>query len=194
VGGGRPAARWTPSRRPKGRPLVGRDDELAFLAAQWRRVRRDGQPHVVLLCGEAGSGKTRLLNELVRVADSDGTVIRATYPAYGTMGGSRVAAEVIRQLGPAHDSEVTARLRSIAGELDPSLRAIDPAGIPKEQLWALARLVQEKGAAGPLLLIIDDMHHSGDRTLELLGELAGRLNDVPMLTVLWPVAPNRVSG
>jgi class 3 adenylate cyclase/tetratricopeptide (TPR) repeat protein len=168
----------------EGPPLVGRDDELAFLAAQWRRVRRDGQPHVVLLCGEAGSGKTRLLNELVRVADSDGTVIRATYPAYGTMGGSRVAAEVIRQLGPAHDSEVTARLRSIAGELDPSLRAIDPAGIPKEQLWALARLMQEKGAAGPLLLIIDDMHHSGDRTLELLGELAGRLNNVPMLTVL----------
>jgi class 3 adenylate cyclase/tetratricopeptide (TPR) repeat protein len=168
----------------EGPPLVGRDDELAFLAAQWRRVRRDRQPHVVLLCGEAGSGKTRLLNELVRVAATGGTVIRATYPAYGTMGGSRVAAEVIRQLGPAKDSEVSARLRSVAGELDPSLQAIDPAGIPKEQLWALARLVQEKGADGPLLLIIDDMHHSGDRTLELLGELAGRLNDVALLTVL----------
>jgi len=167
-----------------GPPLVGRDDELAFLAAQWRRVRRDRQPHVVLLCGEAGSGKTRLLNELVRVAPAGGTVIRATYPAYGAMGGSRVAAEVIRQLGPAKDSEVSARLRSIAGELDPSLRAIDPAGIPQEQLWAFAHLIQEKGADGPLLLIIDDMHHSGDRTLELLGELAGRLNDVALLTVL----------
>jgi len=168
----------------EGPPLVGRDDELAFLAAQWKRVRRDGQPHVVLLCGDAGSGKTRLLNELVRVVAAGGTVIRATYPAYGTMGGSRVAAEVIRQLGPAHDSDVSARLRSISGELDPSLQAIDPAGIPKEQLWALARLMQEKGADGPLLLIIDDMHHSGDRTLELLGELTGRLNNVPLLTVL----------
>ena len=167
-----------------GPPLVGRDDELAFLAAQWRRVRRDRQPHVVLLCGEAGSGKTRLLNELVRVADPGGTVVRATYPAYGTMGGSRVAGEIIRQLGPATDSEVSARLRSITGELDPSLRAIDPAGIPQEQLWAFTRLIQEKGAAGPLLLIIDDMHHSGDRTLELLGELSGRLNDVALLTVL----------
>ncbi len=168
----------------EGPPLVGRDDELAFLAAQWRRVRRDQQPHVVLLCGEAGSGKTRLLNELVRLAAPGGTVIRATYPAYGAMGGSRVAAEVIRQLGPAHDSEVSARLRSIAGEHDPSLQAIDPAGIPQEQLWAFARLIQEKGAAGPLLLIIDDMHHSGDRTLDLLGELAGRLNNVALLTVL----------
>jgi tetratricopeptide (TPR) repeat protein len=167
-----------------GPPLVGRDDELAFLAAQWRRVRRDGQTQVVLLCGEAGSGKTRLLNELVRVVDPGDSVVRATYPAYGAMGGARVAAEVIRQLGPAHDMEVNARLRSIAGEVDPSLQAIDPAGMPKEQLWAFVRLVQEKGAEGPVLLIIDDMHHSGDRTLELLGELVGRLTGVPLLTVL----------
>ncbi|HXQ62978.1 MAG TPA: adenylate/guanylate cyclase domain-containing protein [Acidimicrobiales bacterium] len=167
-----------------GPQLVGRDDELAFLASQWRRVRRDRQPHVVLLCGEAGSGKTRLLNELALTAATGGRVIRATYPAYGTMGGSRVAAEVIRQLGPAHDREVDARLRSIAGELDPSLQAIDPAGMPQEQLWALARLVQEKGADEPLLLIIDDMHHSGDRTLEILGELAGRLHSVALLIVL----------
>jgi len=169
---------------PEGPPLVGRDDELAFLASQWRRVRRDRQPHVALLCGEAGSGKTRVLNELVRVAAADGTVIRATYPAYGSMGGSRVAAEIIRQLGPAGDADVSARLRSIAGELDPSLQAIDPAGIPQEQLWAFVRLLQEKGADGPLLLIIDDMHHSGDRTLELLGELVGRLSNVALLLVL----------
>ncbi len=167
-----------------GPQLVGRDDELAFLTAQWRRVRRDHQPHFVLLCGEAGSGKTRLLNELARVGATGGKVIRVTYPAYGTMGGSRVAGEIIRQLGPAHDSEVDARLRSIAGEVDPSLQAIDPAAIQQEQLWAFVRLVQEKGTDDPLLLIIDDMHHSGDRTLELLGELAGRLNNVALLTVL----------
>ena len=167
-----------------GPPLVGRDDELSFLVAQWRRVRRDRQNHDVLLCGEAGSGKTRLVNELARVASTDGTVIRVTYPAYGSMGGTRVAAEVIRQLGPAHDTEVTARLRSIGGELDPSLKSIDPAGIPQEQMWAFARLLQEKAADRPLMLIIDDMHHSGDRTLEILGELSGRIGSVALLTVL----------
>ncbi|HVC69462.1 MAG TPA: adenylate/guanylate cyclase domain-containing protein [Acidimicrobiales bacterium] len=167
-----------------GPALVGRDDELSFLMAQWRRVRRDHQNHDVLLCGEAGSGKTRLLNELARAVTAEGTVIRTTYPAYGSMGGTRVAAEVIRQLGPAHDDEVTARLRSIGGELDPSLKAIDPAGIPQEQMWAFARLLQEKAADRPLLLIIDDMHHSGDRTLEILGELSGRLGNVALLTIL----------
>jgi class 3 adenylate cyclase/tetratricopeptide (TPR) repeat protein len=165
-------------------PLVGRDDELAFLTAQWRRVRRDRRNHDVLLCGEAGSGKTRLVNELARVAATDGTVIRVTYPAYGSMGGPRVAAEVIRQLGPPADNEVGARLRSIGGDLDPSLKEIDPAGLPQEQVWAFARLLQEKAADSPILLIIDDMHHSGDRTLEILGELSGRLSNVALLTVL----------
>jgi class 3 adenylate cyclase/tetratricopeptide (TPR) repeat protein len=167
-----------------GPPLVGRDDELAFLTAQWRRVRRDRQNHIVLLCGEAGSGKTRLLNEMAQVAAAEGSVIRATYPAYGTLGGPRVAAEIIRQLGPSADAGVNARLRSIAGELDPSLQAIDPAGMAQEQLWAFVRLLQEKGAHRALLLIIDDMHHSGERALELLSELAGRLSNVALLTVL----------
>ncbi len=58
-------------------PLVGRDDELAFLEAQWRRVCRDGRPQVVVVCGDAGSGKTRVTTELARAAEVDGTVIRA---------------------------------------------------------------------------------------------------------------------
>ena len=165
-------------------PLVGRDDELAFLEAQWRRVCRDRQPQVVVVCGDAGSGKTRLTSELARTAEVDGTVVRSTYPAYGAMGGARVAAEVIRQLGPVDDADVTARVRSLAGELDESLQSIDPAGMHQEQLWGLGRLLQEKGAERPLLILIDDMHRSGDQMLKVLGELSGRLDNVPLLTVL----------
>jgi len=167
-----------------GPPLVGRDDELAFLEAQWRRVCRDGQPQVVVVCGDAGSGKTRLVAELARAAERDGIVVRSTYPAYGPLGGSRVAGDVIRQLGPVSDAEVTARVRSLAGELDQSLQSIDPAGMHQEQLWALGRLLQEKGTGRPLLILIDDMHRSGDQMLKVLGELSGRLNNVALLTVL----------
>ncbi len=100
------------------------------------------------------------------------------------MGGARVAAEVIRQLGPVSDPEVTARVRSLAGELDTSLQSIDPAGMHQEQLWALGRLLQEKGTDRPLLILIDDMHRSGDQMLKVLGELSGRLTNVALLTVL----------
>jgi len=165
-------------------PLVGRDDELAFLEAQWRRVRHDRHARVVLLCGEAGSGKTRLASELAQVAGLDGLVVRAAYPAYGSLGGAAVARDVVRQLGPAGDAEVGARIRSVGGDVDPSLKAIDPAAIAQEQIWAFGRLLAEKSAEAPVLIVIDDMHRSGDRTLEMLGELTGRLGDVAVLVVL----------
>jgi class 3 adenylate cyclase/tetratricopeptide (TPR) repeat protein len=170
--------------RTGGPPLIGRSDELAFLESQWRRVCRDRRAQVVVICGDAGYGKTRLLGELARCAERDGTVVRAAYPAYGAMGGPRVAAEIVRQLGPLEDPEVNARLRSASGEIDPSLQSVDPAGIRQEQLWAFRRLLHEKSLDRPLLVVIDDMHRSGDQTLSLLSELSGRVDDVPLLTVL----------
>ncbi len=165
-------------------PLIGRDDELAFLVAQWRRVHADRQSRVVLVCGDAGSGKTRLVTELVAVAGIDGSVVRTTYPSYGAIGGVRVAADVLRQLGPSTDAEVDAKVRSIAGDVDPSLLAIDPAGMEQEQVWAFGRLLQEKAAEQPILMVVDDMHHSGPRTLEVLGALTGRTSSTAVLTVL----------
>jgi len=167
-----------------GPPLVGRDDELAFLIAQWRRVIRERQAHVVLLSGDAGSGKTRLVNELAGAVGGEAVIVRANYPAYGVMGGARVAEEIIGQLGPATDEGVNARVRSVAGRIDPSLKSIDPEGLAQEQLWGFARLLQEKSGGRPLLLMIDDMHRSDDRTLELIAEVASRLPNVPVLMLL----------
>lgn len=171
----------TDAERPR---LVGRQDELTFLEAQWRRVRDDGQAHVVVVCGDAGSGKTRLVDELATLASSDATVVRASFPAYGAMGGGRVAHEIFRQLGPSGDDDVDARVRSISGILEPSLGSIDPAGMAQEQLWAFARLLQMKSGGRPVLIAIDDVHCGSDRSLELLGGLAGRLHGVALLLVM----------
>jgi class 3 adenylate cyclase len=177
----RPAGAATPGDEM---PLLGRDEELAYLEALWRRVSRDGEAQVALLCGEAGSGKTRLASELARLAEADGTVIRATYPAYGAMGGPRVAAEILRQLGPADDEEVMARVRSLIGPAEQSLQAIDPTGLQQEQLWALARLLEEKSADRPLLIVLDDMHRSTETTLDILVGLTARLGRAPLLLLL----------
>jgi class 3 adenylate cyclase len=80
-------------------PLVGRDTELTFLRGQWEAVRNERVARVVVLCGDAGSGATRLANELAAAASGDGRVVRVSYPAYGPIGGARVMAEMIRQLG-----------------------------------------------------------------------------------------------
>jgi class 3 adenylate cyclase/tetratricopeptide (TPR) repeat protein len=165
-------------------PLVGRTDEMAYLGALWQRVARDSQFQLLVLCGEAGSGKTRLASELATLAAADGTVVRTTYPGYGPLGGVKVVAEVLRQIGLSDDDEVTSRVRSLAGVTDETLKAMDPMALQKEQLWGLVRLLEDKGAERPLLIVLDDAHRSSETVLGLLNELTRRLLDVPILMVL----------
>ncbi|HET6916655.1 MAG TPA: adenylate/guanylate cyclase domain-containing protein [Acidimicrobiales bacterium] len=165
-------------------PLIGRDDELAYLASIWHRVRRESVYEVAILSGDSGVGKSRLAAELVETAAGDGHVVWATYPAYGPTGGMQVAAELLRQLGPAGSGDVTSRVKSMSGAIDPSLVSIDPEGLRKEQLWALVRFLEEKGSATPLLIVVDDFHHTTETTLQMVSELQGRLAGAALLLLL----------
>src|SRR4029077_12481250 len=89
-----------------GPPLVGRDDDLAFVRAQWRRVVRDERAAVVLVTGDAGMGKTRLLEELEEEVGAPAAVAHARYPAYGGLGGPQVAKDIAEQLGPMGELDV----------------------------------------------------------------------------------------
>ena len=165
-------------------PLIGRDEELAYLTSQWQRVVRDSRYQLALVTGDGGSGKSRLLTELAAVAARDGQVVWTSYPAYGPLGGVRLARDLLHQLGPSGDTEVATRVHSLAGPVDVSLRSIDPTGLQKEQMWALGRLLEEKGAARPLLIVVDDFHHATETTLQIVSEIPGRLAGVPILLVL----------
>jgi class 3 adenylate cyclase/tetratricopeptide (TPR) repeat protein len=165
-------------------PLVGRDDDLAFLRAQWRRVVRDERALVVLVTGEAGMGKTRLLEELEAEIADEAAVAHTRYPAYGGMGGPQVARDIAEQLGPMGEMEIDVRVKSVGGEIDPSLHDLDPESFRQEQLWAYRRYLESKAAEQPVLIVIDDIHRSGEETLELLGALMARVVEVPVMLAL----------
>src|SRR5947209_13815196 len=133
-------------------PLIGRDDDLAFLRAQWRRVVRDQRASVLLVTGEAGMGKTRLLEELEGEITDEAAVAHTRYPAYGGLGGPQVAKEIAEQLGPMGDVEIDVRIKSVAGEMDPSLLELDPEAFRQEQLWAYRRYLESKAAEQPVLI------------------------------------------
>jgi tetratricopeptide (TPR) repeat protein len=75
-------------------------------------------------------------------------------------------------------------VKSVAGEVDPSLHDLDPESFRQEQLWAFRRYLESKAAEQPILIVIDDIHRSGDETLELLGALMARVVDVPVMLAL----------
>jgi Cdc6-like AAA superfamily ATPase len=51
-------------------PFVGREKELEVLAQHWRRAQA-GEPQHLLIAGDAGIGKTRLVDELVAAVRGD---------------------------------------------------------------------------------------------------------------------------
>ena len=165
-------------------PLIGRHHELAYLRGLLERVRDDGRAQMAVVCGVPGSGKTRLLDELMELTEPETTVVRGAHPAYGATGGERLVADLLKQLGDPRDELVTSRVWSLAGRMDESLKDLDASSLPHEQLWALAQLLEEKTAKQPLLVILDDMHWCGDSLLNLLGNLGARVLHLPLLLVV----------
>jgi hypothetical protein len=70
-------SRFISARAAAAGPILGRERELAFLADTWQRATH-GNGHVVVLSGEAGMGKSRLLEALAeRVRDTSHRLLRA---------------------------------------------------------------------------------------------------------------------
>ncbi len=88
-----------PESRPAA-PLVGRDEELALLLTLFDRAVRESRPYLVTVFGQAGVGKSRLLNELGAAlgsrTDSVDTLVGRS-PAYGTITTYAAMGEILRE-------------------------------------------------------------------------------------------------
>lgn len=156
-------------RTGRGAPLLGRDDELRA-ASDAIREALDGDAVLIQVEGEAGLGKTRLLDELaaqfrdVRVGRAGCSELEARLPYVP------LAAALREALGEAEiDVERLPPLRDVFPEL--ALDSREP-GFPEvEVLEALVALV---GEYAPLVLLIDDLHWADEWTLAALGYLRRR--------------------
>src|SRR6185503_15492425 len=147
-------------------PFVGRTAELATLRAHLPRAEGEGR-RVVLLGGEPGSGKSRLVRELAAEAAGEGVLVLygACDAVVGTPYGPFVEAldQLARAIGPA---ELQAALGPTGGELARLLPEL-PAGPPvaadpdteRHRLHtAVADLLAGAGRGRPVLLILEDLH------------------------------------
>ena len=154
-------------------PLVGRDALLAQLLALSKEVR-DGQGATVLLHGDTGLGKTRLLSELE-------AMLAAQSPPWVVLHGTCSPFDDLTSFGPFYDALQTA----IPGDLT-DLLAVEQGNAREELgtvLWRVLQVLRLLAQGAPVLLAIDDLHWANSASLHLFGFLATHLHNLPILQV-----------
>ncbi|MDD7932994.1 ATP-binding protein [Actinomycetospora straminea] len=165
---------------PGAAPLIGRDDEVAALVA----AALSGPGGVTLVAGEAGSGKTRLLDEVaVRATAAGARVLRGHAVPGG--GPYRPLAEALAAVAsPAlADQPRLAPFRAVLARVLPAWTAgpaitatapylVDPVLVLGEAVVELLGVIAGEGRA---VVVLDDLHWADRDTLAVLEYLAGRL-------------------
>jgi DNA-binding SARP family transcriptional activator len=172
--------------------LVGRADAFAALTAAWRDVRR-GRPVVVVIEGDAGVGKTRLLEEFLRGVEGsrgEAVVLRARARADDRDTPLATARELLARLCDAPGllgaprgalvelaTVVPALADQLGGRSAPatSARALDE---------AVARVLADVAAEVPVLAVVDDVSRADPESRRLVLSVCRRLEDAHVLVVL----------
>jgi len=172
-------------RRASSADLVGRDAELAELEEILADVR-GGAASIVLLVGEAGIGKTRLVEELTRRASvSDFTILKGG--SVDLAGAALPYHPIVTAFGSAREPVLEAALGRLPEEARAELARLLPglaperwhAAAPRDEPAAqarlfllVARLLAELCHDAPTLMVLEDLHWADDSTLDVLAFLA----------------------
>ena len=167
-------------------PLIERATEFGQLKAQWQRATR-GMPSSLLLVGEAGIGKSRLLRELRRtvpvpswfecrcVPESAGSPLR---PIVGLL---RAIGDSLEEILTRYGFDLNATLPLFATLLDvPLPEGFEPLRLAPERqkeltIEHLVTLLVRVADTHPLAFVIEDLHWADPTTLEMLTRLVDDL-------------------
>jgi oligopeptide transport system substrate-binding protein len=180
--------------RPK---LVGREQEMALLERRWQEAEA-GRGKLVLISGEAGVGKTRLVEEFAHhlrwqgirvllgrcyeferilpyqpVAEALGTILPTLAPSELESFSAWAMAQVVR-LVPG------------VAERWPDLPETPAAPIDQERarlFESTARILGELSSGAPILVILEDLQWASESTLQMIHYLVRHLSNRQALMV-----------
>jgi DNA-binding SARP family transcriptional activator/tetratricopeptide (TPR) repeat protein len=174
--------------------LVGRRAEIAALEADWALVRA-GTGRLVVIDGEPGIGKSRLVAEvLARVGDGGAVLVGRCYEATTTEPYGPIV-EVLRRavaevdLGRLGLPEVWVReLARLLPELEATLPTGGGAPLDgvrdRDRLFEGVRLfLASLAAQRPVVLVVEDLHWADETSLSLLGYVARSCQHTPLLVL-----------
>lgn len=201
------------SLQPSTRTMVGRKAETARLREAWAAVLA-GERRCIHLVGEAGIGKSRLVDHLVNLAHASGgrsTVLSCSalrrhvpfHPVVTALRGllgidttrsaltvdrlrERLAPLVPTGIEPETGVAVLASLLGISAPGD-----LLPEQLHELTLSVLAELIDRMSAATPFLLVVEDAHDADPSTLKLLHRIIGQTSaPIGLLVTSRPGGPD----
>jgi class 3 adenylate cyclase len=192
------------------KPLVGRDEELGLIVRRWEQSKA-GQGQVVLISGEAGIGKSALVDTLrahVRREGLTRVAIRCS-PYHTNSALYPVIAHVQQALRFARHDTVEEKLAKLERALQtvrlplhevvPLMAALLAVPLPdgrypplhlpplqqRQQTYdALVAWMLEEAERQPVLMVWEDLHWADPSTLELLGLFIDQAPTAPLLHLL----------
>lgn len=197
-------------------PLVGRDAELDALVAAVT-AGLGGEMGLILLSGEAGSGKSRLLAALHETLRQQAAYVRVRCASFEDHSPYALVGRLLRgllRIPPGADASmaealIVASFEVLGQEIDASTIALlldvlrsgervsfDPEIARRVLASVLSLLVRDACGRAPLVLAAEDLQWADLASLGLLADLAGSLADLPCALIVtarpdwqarWPV-------
>ncbi len=188
-------------------PLIGRDSEIGTLLRLWDQSRQ-GTGHLVLVTGEAGMGKSRLMHALKDILSEESVTIRELrcFPESAHSPFHPLIAMLESLYGFEHDDSPEIRFEKLGLHFEKlypnadrnlllllakllSIPAEEPVGLSPQETrekltQAILDLLQHLASRQPVLYIIEDLHWIDPSTLELIERFAAKAEKGSILMVL----------
>jgi class 3 adenylate cyclase/tetratricopeptide (TPR) repeat protein len=192
---------------PPSAPLIGRDEELRHAQAALATCVDHRAARWVVIRGEPGIGKSRLLQEIAAQARAAGAALfSVAVPDFGPSRGEaalRTLVHGLLQLPAQVDAALLrarlddeelgalplAHLLALLGQPPPddvrgAFAALDGGARERGSAEALTTLLRRRCAAGAAVLALEDLHWAETTTLALLARVAAGCRDLPLLLVV----------
>jgi predicted ATPase/class 3 adenylate cyclase len=194
-------------------PMIGRREQLDQLIAVFKQVIGNNSSEIILCSGEAGIGKSRLVDEFRNyLAAHSVTMVQGTCALYMRITPYRVLADVLRnilgisELDPIHEqrkilqrhleqfgldrNDILPYMMHVLGILhsDPVLevriKLLDPSMLRRQTHFALRMFFIAESRRSPLILVFDDLHWVDQPSGQFLEYLCQSLETSPILLMM----------